>query len=142
MIPTRRVTIVNVLADQVVVPDYMKKVPLDEKKVTELEESILMARGMVEPIVVRKEGDQFVLVVGRHRLEACRRARLGTIEAKVVEPLTKREAVRWFFHENLYRRHLSAMEFAYWLDQAMKAMRLSVRGVAAHAGLDEKAVYH
>ena len=44
---------------------------LDPKKVQEIAESILQ-NGQQVPILVRPDGDRFVLVEGLHRLEACR----------------------------------------------------------------------
>jgi sulfiredoxin len=44
---------------------------LDAKKVQVLAESILQV-GQQTPILLRRDGDRFVLVEGLHRLEACR----------------------------------------------------------------------
>jgi sulfiredoxin len=44
---------------------------LDPKKVAEIAESIL-EKGQQTPIMVRKDGERFVLVEGLHRLEACK----------------------------------------------------------------------
>ena len=44
---------------------------LDPKKAQEIAESILQ-NGQQVPILVRQDGNRFVLVEGLHRLEACR----------------------------------------------------------------------
>ena len=44
---------------------------LDPKKIAEIAESIL-EKGQQTPIMVRKDGERFVLVEGLHRLEACK----------------------------------------------------------------------
>ena len=52
--------------------------------VDELAESI-MALGQQTPILVRKDGDRFVLVEGLHRLEACRQLGEETIFGYLVQ---------------------------------------------------------
>ncbi len=44
---------------------------LDAKVVNEIAESMLES-GQLTPILVRPDGDRFVLVEGLHRLEACK----------------------------------------------------------------------
>ena len=57
---------------------------LDENKAQELAESIL-ANGQQTPIMVRKDGDRYVLVEGMHRLEACKRLGETTIAGYLVQ---------------------------------------------------------
>ena len=52
--------------------------------VDELAESI-MKLGQQTPILVRKDGDRFVLVEGLHRLEACRQLGEETIFGYLVQ---------------------------------------------------------
>jgi ParB-like chromosome segregation protein Spo0J len=48
-----------------------RRTTLDLTKVAMIAESIL-EKGQTTPILVREDGDRFVLVEGLHRLEACR----------------------------------------------------------------------
>jgi sulfiredoxin len=48
-----------------------RRATLDPKKAQEIAESILQV-GQQVPILVRRDGERFVLVEGLHRLEACR----------------------------------------------------------------------
>jgi sulfiredoxin len=57
---------------------------LDPVKVTELAESIL-DKGQTTPIMVREDGERFVLVEGLHRLEACKSLGEETILAYLVQ---------------------------------------------------------
>jgi sulfiredoxin len=57
---------------------------LDPKKVQVLAESILQA-GQLTPILLRRDGDRFVLVEGLHRLEACRALGEITIDGYLVD---------------------------------------------------------
>jgi sulfiredoxin len=48
-----------------------RRAEIDSQKVHEIAESIL-EKGQQTPILVRKDGERFVLVEGLHRLEACK----------------------------------------------------------------------
>jgi sulfiredoxin len=48
-----------------------RRATLDPKIVQEIAESILQS-GQRTPILLRRDGDRFVLVEGLHRLEACK----------------------------------------------------------------------
>jgi sulfiredoxin len=61
-----------------------RRTDLDAKKVQQIAESIL-AEGQQTPILVRKDGDRFVLVEGLHRLEACRQLGEATIFGYLVQ---------------------------------------------------------
>ena len=57
---------------------------LDPKKVQELAESILES-GLQTPILVRQDGERFVLIEGLHRLEACKQLGEETILGYLVQ---------------------------------------------------------
>jgi sulfiredoxin len=61
-----------------------RRTTLDPSKVTELAESIL-DKGQTTPIMVREDGNRFVLVEGLHRLEACKSLGEETILAFLVQ---------------------------------------------------------
>ena len=56
--------------DRIYVPTK-RRATLDPAKVEAIAQSIL-ERGQEAPILVREDGDRFVLVEGLHRLEACK----------------------------------------------------------------------
>jgi ParB-like chromosome segregation protein Spo0J len=57
---------------------------LDAEKVGLIAESIL-AEGQNNPILVREDGDRFVLIEGLHRLEALKALGEDTVEAYIVQ---------------------------------------------------------
>ena len=61
-----------------------RRATLDPKKAQEIAESILQV-GLQSPILVRQDGDRFVLVEGLHRLEACKQLGEETIVGYVVQ---------------------------------------------------------
>jgi sulfiredoxin len=61
-----------------------RRATLDPKKAQEIAESILQI-GQQSPILVREDGDRFVLVEGLHRLEACKQLGEQTILGYIVQ---------------------------------------------------------
>jgi sulfiredoxin len=61
-----------------------RRTTLDPKKVHEIAESIL-AVGQQTPILVRPDGERFVLIEGLHRLEACKQLGEDTIVGYLVQ---------------------------------------------------------
>jgi sulfiredoxin len=61
-----------------------RRATLDPKKAQEIAESILRV-GLQSPILVRQDGERFVLVEGLHRLEACKQLGEETITGYVVQ---------------------------------------------------------
>jgi sulfiredoxin len=61
-----------------------RRAMLDPKKAQEIAESILQV-GQQVPILVRRDGERFVLVEGLHRLEACRQLGEETILGYLVQ---------------------------------------------------------
>ena len=61
-----------------------RRATLDLSKVGAIAESIL-EQGQTTPIMVREDGERFVLVEGLHRLEACKSLGEDTIMAFLVQ---------------------------------------------------------
>ena len=61
-----------------------RRATLNPKTVDELAESIL-ENGQQNPILVRRDGERFVLVEGLHRLEACKKLGETTIFGYLVQ---------------------------------------------------------
>jgi ParB-like chromosome segregation protein Spo0J len=69
--------------DTIYVP-VKRRAMLDPKKVQEIADSILQV-GLQSPILVRQDGERFVLVEGLHRLEACKQLGEETIVGYLVQ---------------------------------------------------------
>jgi len=61
-----------------------RRATLKPETVQEIAQSILEV-GLRSPILVRKDGERFVLVEGLHRLEACKSLGEDTIDGYLVE---------------------------------------------------------
>ncbi|MFT3876436.1 MAG: ParB/RepB/Spo0J family partition protein [Propioniciclava sp.] len=82
----------------------------DEDDLGELVESIREV-GLLQPVVVRRVGDGYELVMGERRLRATRRAGLATIPA-IVRDTADHDLLRDALLENLHRVQLNPLEEA------------------------------
>src|SRR5882757_1548227 len=63
---------------------YQARREIPGEQLTELAESI-RAEGLLQPIVVRKQGDRFQLIAGERRWRAFQQLKINSIPARVVE---------------------------------------------------------
>ena len=113
---------------------YQPRTGFDEAKLEELAASV-REHGVLEPVLVRPRPDyRFQLLAGQRRLEAARRAGLGTVPARVREAddLT---ATAIALTENLAREDLSPLDEARGLAQ----LRDTLRQAGRKATIDELA---
>lgn len=82
----------------------------DEKALSELSESI-KRHGLLQPIVVVEEMDEYVLIAGERRFRASKMAKTKTIKAVVVSASSE-EMRELALIENIQREELNAMELA------------------------------
>ncbi len=82
----------------------------DEKALAELSESI-KHHGLLQPIVVVEEMDEYVIIAGERRFRASKMAKTKTIKAVVVSA-TNEEMRELALIENIQREELNAIELA------------------------------
>jgi ParB/RepB/Spo0J family partition protein len=102
--------------DDIVVADGRREV--DPAVVKRLADSIENV-GLRHPITVRRKGEQYLLVAGRHRMEACRKLGREHVLSTIVS-MTNAEARMWEIAENLHRAELTKLErssqISEWVD--------------------------
>jgi ParB/RepB/Spo0J family partition protein len=82
----------------------------DPELLTNLADNI-KTHGVLQPILVRPDGDKFQLVVGERRFRASQEAKIKTIPT-ITKELTDKEAFELMMIENLQRQDLSEIEEA------------------------------
>ncbi len=104
----------------------------DEAALAELAES-LKQHGMVQPIVVRKVGDQFEIIAGERRWRAARKAGLAMVPV-VIKEVPDDRLLEIALVENIQRQELNPIEeaTAYW--QLGEHLRLTQEQVADRVG--------
>lgn len=83
----------------------------DSTGIEELKQSIITS-GLLQPILVRRHGEGYQIVVGERRWRASREAGLERIPARVVEVDSDAEMLELALMENIQREDLNPMELA------------------------------
>jgi len=96
--------------DSIVANPRQPRKAFDDKRLDDLSQS-LKRSGVLQPVVVRRHGQQFEIVVGERRWRAAKRAGLSHIPA-VVREATDAETLELALVENLLREDLNPMEEA------------------------------
>jgi ParB family chromosome partitioning protein len=86
------------------------RVHFDEQSIAELADSI-SERGVLQPVLLRPDGENFQLVAGERRWRAAQRARLHTIPA-IVREIDDSTSAEIALIENVQRQDLNAIEEA------------------------------
>jgi ParB/RepB/Spo0J family partition protein len=114
----------------IVVPDARREV--DPAVVKRLADSI-DGVGLRHPITVRKKGNQYILVAGRHRMEACKKLGREHVLSTIVS-MTNAEARMWEIAENLHRAELTVLERREQIAEWMKLKGAQVGQVSGGRG--------
>jgi ParB family chromosome partitioning protein len=90
-------------------PDQPRRT-FDEEALAELTESV-REYGVIQPIIVTKQGSGYQIVAGERRFRASKRAGLATIPV-IVRSMSDQKKLELSLIENLQRRDLNAIETA------------------------------
>jgi ParB family chromosome partitioning protein len=110
----------------------------DEAKIDELASSI-RNQGIIQPLVVRPNGDQFELIAGERRWRAAMKAGLSRVPV-VVRNATDHEALQLALVENLQREDLNPIEEANGYRRLQEEFHWSQEEMAAKVGKSRPAV--
>lgn len=89
---------------------FQPRTDFDEASINELAESIRI-HGVLQPILVRRVGDDFQLIAGERRLLASKRVGLQDVPCRVLE-LEDQQVSEAALEENLKRKDLNVLEKA------------------------------
>ena len=90
-------------------PNQPRKV-FEQDKLDELTESI-KKYGVIQPIIVRKEGEFYTIIAGERRWRACKNANIKTMPC-IIRDIEKRNASEIALIENIQREDLNAIDEA------------------------------
>jgi len=110
----------------------------DEEKIKELADSIKSA-GLIQPITVRKDGDDYYLVTGERRLRASMSAGLKKIKSIIIEAGTE-DNLTIALIENLQREDLDPIEEAKAYKILSTRFKLKQQDIAEKVGKDRATV--
>ena len=124
--------ILELPVDQIQRGEYQPRKVFEEEALQELANSI-QAQGVVQPIVVRKDGQHYELIAGERRWRAAQLAGLHSIPA-VVRELDSQSAAAIALIENIQREDLNPLEEANALQRLIEEFELTHMQVAEAVG--------
>ena len=107
-----------------------REIPPDQ--LNELAESI-RSEGLLQPVVVRKQGDKFQLIAGERRWRAFQLLKIKAIPARIVEASNASSAALGLI-ENLQREGLNAIEEAHGYASLIRDFDLTQETAAERVG--------
>ncbi len=110
----------------------------DEEKLRELADSI-REKGLIQPIVVSREGDQYSLIVGERRWRACQLVGLHTIPA-IIKEAADYEKLELALIENIQREDLNSIEEATSYKELLENLNLTHEQLSAKIGKSRTAI--
>ncbi len=108
--PDLKERIVEIPLDEIVPNPYQPRKSFDEAAIRELADSI-RDHGLLQPVVVVENGDDYILIAGERRVRASREAGLETIRA-VVADIDRSRFRELALIENIQREALNPVELA------------------------------
>ncbi|MBM4036395.1 MAG: ParB/RepB/Spo0J family partition protein [Planctomycetes bacterium] len=104
----------------------------DEEALAELADSITR-NGILQPIIVRAQGEGYELIAGERRWRAAIRAGLPTIPA-IVRQATENQSLELALIENIHRQDLNPIEQAHAYKEFIERLALTQEEAAARLG--------
>jgi ParB family chromosome partitioning protein len=110
----------------------------DEGQLKQLAASI-EKHGILQPVVVRRHGDKYQLIMGERRLRAARIAGKRSVPA-IVREAGDADSLKFALMENLQREDLNPIEEAKGYNELKEVFDLSIREIANLLGKDRSTV--
>ena len=121
--------ITQILAGKIDATDHAQRFNQDEELVAEMAGSIRRL-GLLEPVIVKKNGEGFTVVAGHTRYKACLQAALTSIPC-IVRDMTDEQLREITFAENFFRKDLTPLELAVAIAKEHKEQRMTIDQLAA-----------
>ncbi|GKV67070.1 MULTISPECIES: ParB/RepB/Spo0J family partition protein [unclassified Sporosarcina] len=118
--------------NSIIVNPYQPRKEFDDASLAELSESI-KEHGVLQPIIVRKAGTQYEIVVGERRYRASKLAGKKEVPA-VIRELSDEQSMEMAILENLQREDLTPIEVAEAYQKLMENLHLTQEQLAFRLG--------
>jgi len=129
---TEKNRLTNINVDKLISNPYQPRKKFDPEALEELTSSI-KEHGVFQPIIVKKQGEEYIIVAGERRAKASKLAGLETIPA-IISDFTDQEMMEIALLENLQREDLNAIEEAKAYVQIINTLNLTQEQLAARIG--------
>ena len=128
----KRDSVVELKINDISPNDGQPRKVFDDEALNELASSI-KENGVIQPIIVQRKGDGYMIVTGERRWRAARIAELSVIPA-IVRDLTNRQVMEQALIENIQREDLNPIEEATAMQELMDNYKLTQELLAKKLG--------
>jgi ParB family chromosome partitioning protein len=127
--------------DRLVPNGFQPRAEVDGERLEELAQSI-KANGIIQPILVRRRGDQFEIIAGERRWRAARKAGLIRVPIVVREIAggQERSLLELALIENIQRENLNPIEEALAYRRLVDDFQMTQEAVASAVGKDRATI--
>jgi ParB family transcriptional regulator, chromosome partitioning protein len=137
----QRTTTIEADVDRLVPNHFQPRAHVDDARLQELAQSI-KSNGVIQPIVVRKVGEQFHIIAGERRWRAAKLAGLLRVPIAIREIAAGQEQslLEMALIENIQRENLNPIEEAQAYRRLADEFQLTQEAIAAAVGKDRASV--
>ena len=128
----KRDSVVELKINDISPNDGQPRKVFDDEALNDLASSI-KENGVIQPIIVQRKGDGYMIVTGERRWRAARIAELSVIPA-IVRDLTNRQVMEQALIENIQREDLNPIEEATAMQELMDSYKLTQELLAKKLG--------
>jgi ParB family chromosome partitioning protein len=128
----------HITADRIVPNPRQPRKHFSEREVDELAASI-REHGILQPLVVRRQGEDYELIIGERRWRAAQRAGVREVPAVILDA-TDRAVVEMALVENVQRADLNPIELAMAFRALIEEESMTQDEVGRRVGLDRSTV--
>ncbi len=114
------------------------RIAFDPARLQELSDSIRV-NGVIQPLIVRRNGERFQLIAGERRLRAAKLAGLQDIPV-IVQDLADDRLLEVALIENIQREDLNPIETAQAFDRLVRELHLSHEEIGRRTGKDRTTI--
>lgn len=130
------VTKINI--NQIKANDKQPRKSFDQEKIVQLSQSI-QEHGIIQPIVLTKDGDNYTIVAGERRWRAAKTIGLKEVPAIIME-LTNKQILEISLIENLQREDLNPIEEALAFKRLIEEFELTQEELGVKVGKSRAAI--
>ncbi len=138
LVETRGASVTFVALSQLMPNPNQPRTEFSDPEISELSESI-KALGVLQPILVRSQGEGYQIIAGERRYRAALRAGLAQVPV-VIRELSDKETLEVAIVENVQRQDLNPIEEAKGYQRLMDEFALTSQEVADRVGKDRATV--
>ncbi len=128
----------NVSVDQIQHNPYQPRKAFDDEELASLSDSI-RTHGVLQPLVVRRVGDQFQLIAGERRLRAAQAAGMNEVPVHIVD-FNDQQVLEAALVENIQRADLNPLEKAEGFKDYLDRFDMTQEQLAQRLGLDRTTI--